>query len=92
MSVSYEAVIVVGLPYDEVNHNKEIANEEIMTCFSLWFDADRDNSILGYEYQSSGSYSAVEFDYDPRRIEELKQLFFTVTQQDANVYLCTHGT
>lgn len=90
MSVSYEAVIVVGLPQSQVT-NKQLIEDDDLNLWSTSYDGIDDSTIAGLCYASSGDYSWTKLCWDEDKLNKLKERFKKMTGQDANVYLSTYG-
>lgn len=86
---SCHAVIVVGLPRrDLININ--IIDEDIMESFPAYYDGNYDpRAIIGIEYERTARYSSMELHWDENYVDSLKNQFFTLSGQEAKIYLST---
>lgn len=60
MGVEYQAVIVVGLPTDEVEFDMDFAEDNGLDIIGRYFDAGWDDSIVGIAIATTDSYSWTE--------------------------------
>lgn len=60
MGVEYRAVIVVGVPYDDLSPHVEELDDLIdngdLGVYSPYYDADRDSSVVGFVACQSDDY------------------------------------
>lgn len=61
MGIEYRAVIVVGVPYEDLLPHVEglddLIDEGTIDAYSPYFDADRDDWVVGFLACQSGDYT-----------------------------------
>lgn len=95
MSTNYQAVIAVGLPYEELGEKAlEVLHEdgEILPI-PVYYGAGCEISVNGVRVTSTYSYSYTEIELDALQlaIDEAKKEFYNLTGQQGKVYLSTEG-
>ena len=91
MGIDTQAVIVVGLPDDELNIERndcgEYDDRGILQMIPSYFDADE--GIIGVEVKESPDYSYSEIDVELllEDIRVAKSTFKTLTGKEGKVYL-----
>ena len=98
MSIDYDAIIMVGLPAEEVCEDYDSFYErwedggfDLVPC---WYDAEFENSSIGFiikcvEY---GSMDIGSFDEFKKDIDEAHKLFKDKTGKEGKVLLTTRGS
>lgn len=98
MSTQYSAVILVGLPFNEVfNSIKEYEEFDygihLSTEFEIihpYYDADLEDSLVGLKLVGTSNYSYREIASEVET-QKHRDLFKLLTGKTANVYLSTEG-
>lgn len=94
MSISYDAVIVVGLPFNEVCEDSDEfydKYEDKLDRISPYFDASNDDCLIGITYASSCDYQYKELASEFTMKANLA-LFKQITGKEGKVYLSVNGT
>lgn len=95
MSTNYQAVIAVGLPYEELGEKAlEVLHERgDILSIPVYYDAGCEISVNGLRVTSTCSYSYTEIELDALQlaIDEAKKEFYNLTGQHGKVYLSTEG-
>lgn len=96
MSTNYQAVIAVGLPYEEFGEKAlDVLHEEGGPLVSIpaYYGAGCEISVNGLRVTSTYSYSYTEIELDALQlaIDEAKKEFYNLTGQHGKVYLSTEG-
>jgi hypothetical protein len=87
---SCHAVIIIGLPRRDII-NIEILEEDMMESFPAYYDGTYDpTAIIGIEYERTARYSSMELNWDDNYVNSLKNQFFTLSGQEAKIYLSTN--
>lgn len=94
MSTSYQAVIAVGLPYEELGNPARVAMDHYeIEAIPVAYDSDVENCIVGFYVSRTNSYDYTEIELDALQlaIDEAKKEFYNLTGQHGKVYLSTEG-
>jgi hypothetical protein len=93
MSIEYRAVVVVGLTFEEVDFDLEIAEDKGLELFSLYYDAPIEDCLVGIPVVQTSSYNYKSFDPSDLQtnIEAAKVEFNKLTGLNARVFLTTYG-
>lgn len=89
MGVSYSAMIIVGLPRDEMGDVDEEIIEGMDQCPPHYDGGDK--AVIGYEVAGTPNYGRIELGLDVGEVAELKKQFKDETGLDAKLYLSTCG-
>lgn len=87
MSQTYEACVVVGLPYNKVKEFEDLIDEGTLETFPPYYDAPLRDCICGLKFASSDEYSFSEFKWNEDTINSLKDEFKDLTGKDAQVWI-----
>lgn len=94
MSTNYQAVIAVGLPYEELRSLGKVAIENYeIGPIPVAYDSGCQNSVVGICVSRTNSYDYNEIELDALQlaIDEAKKEFYNLTGQHGKVYLSTEG-
>jgi hypothetical protein len=93
MGVSYCAVIVVGLPTEEVDFDQEVAEDCGLDSFSPSYDAPWEDCLVGVPVVQTHDYNYKSIKPNDLRtnIEKAEIKFKKATGLDARVFLTTYG-
>ena len=100
MSIEYSAVLLVGLPCDEIHLDEdseeyedivdllETNNAQVFSC-----SYDSGNDVGGFVIKESPDYwfSEIELETLSDKIEDAKKKFFDLTGQEGKLILTTYG-
>lgn len=100
MSIEYSAVLLVGLPCDEIHLDEdseeyedivdllETNNSQVFSC-----SYDSGNDVGGFVIKESPDYwfSEIELETLSDKIEDAKKKFFDLTGQEGKLILTTYG-
>ncbi len=101
MSIEYSAVLLVGLPCDEIYLEEDI--EELYSDITDFLEAnggnvfscsyDSGNDVGGFVIKESPDYWFSEIDLETLsdKIEKAKKDFFELTGQEGKLILTTYG-
>ena len=95
MGVSYNAAIVVGAAWEDVDGNSQEDIQELVESgdlhdFPPFYDGYREG-LFGLYIVNSPDYSYCEVEYAAQDIEAAKQKFKELTGMEGKVYLTTIG-
>ncbi len=89
MSIYSAAVIVVGLPYEEVfelDNFEDLIDMGKLQSFPYYYDGGgEDDSIVGLVYQETED--SIEVDWNTEKIAKLSKQFKKLTGHDAKTFL-----
>lgn len=91
MSIEYQAVLVVGLPFSEVKNAEELVDKGTFDLIQPYFDAPYEHCLVGVPTYYSGefSYSVLggeDFDfYTDEAVGKFKR--YAVTPLEPKLYL-----
>lgn len=99
MGIRYSAAIVVGLPYEELcsddfleKHDyDDWASEHDIEDVSPYYDADREDWVVGFICKRSPDFAWSTFEWDQAMVDELKQRFNELTGKEARVFITPYG-
>jgi hypothetical protein len=95
MSVDYEAVVMVGLQrkdFEDEDKLEEMLDDDILQPCPPYYDGvGDDKEVIGFVYEATETYSSSKLEWDPTKIEKLKNKFKKLTGLDASVWLSTRG-
>lgn len=93
MSVSYQAMIVVGLPTEEVKIDQEESEDHGLGVISPYYDAGWENSLVGIPINLTSDYSWKELKVleMPGDIEKAKAKFKQAVGLEPRVFLTPYG-
>ena len=100
MSTNYSAVLLIGLPCDEIHLDEdseeykdivdllETNNAQVFSC-----SYDSGNDVGGFVIKESPDYwfSEIELETLSDKIEDAKKKFFDLTGQEGKLILTTYG-
>ncbi len=94
MGIRYSAAVVVGLPWGDVEVTRDEhvdfqdwIDDNDMEVIDPYYDADREECLVGFVYKQSGDYSWSSFEWYQDKIDKLKQDFKQATGLEPKVYL-----
>ena len=83
MSEQFRASIIIGLPDNMSNPNtKQAVNSGLIDSFMTEY-----GMLFGMVFESAENYTYINTNIHNHEIDKLSDEFFTITGQDANVYL-----
>ena len=89
MSTNYQAVIAVGLPFEEL---EEKASDLFTAGIArIWTSEDECFMGIGVAFSGDFNYTEIELDALQLAIDEAKKEFYNLTGQHGKVYLSTEG-
>lgn len=96
MSVEYNAAIVVGAAWEDVDGNSQEDIQELVESgdlhdFPPYFDGYRDG-LFGLYIVNAPDYSYCETEYAEQDIDAAKQKFKELTGMEGKVYLTVIGS
>jgi len=94
MSVEYEAVVVLGLPYHELENPKKVVDlvyEDELSRVDPYYDADAEDCVYGVILARSGDYSLEELDLREAQIARAHERFTDLTGQVGRVFISVNG-
>ena len=95
MGIYYCAVITVGVQrgsIEEFDRFEELIDDGELEVISPSYDGSSDDdAVVGLSYAASDDYSSSEFNWDQRKIDELKAKFQNLTGMEARVWLSPHS-
>lgn len=93
MGVSYCAVIVVGLPTEEVEFDQEAAEDMGLDTYSPYYDAGWEDCLVGIPVAETGEYSWKTVHPNDLRtdVEKAENKFKKATGLTARVFVTTYG-
>lgn len=86
MGIRYSAAVVVGLPWGDAGEAVD-ENIDYMEVVDSYYDADREDCLVGFVYKQSGDYSWSSFEWDQDKISKLKEDFKKATGLEPKIYL-----
>ena len=92
MSCEYSAVLLVGLPCDEIYFDiTDFLEDNGCNVFSCYYDSR--NNVGGFVIKRSPDYWFSEIDLETLsdKIEKAKKDFFELTGQEGKLILTTYG-
>ena len=96
MSISYYAVIVVGLRREEYPEDFDFEkhyDEDDLTEVSSYYDGGgQDENVIGLIYAQTDEYSAEEIIFNNELLQELKVQFTKITGLEGRLYLSPWGS
>lgn len=92
MGIDYAAVIIVGLPYDDIPNVDDYLDydKDLLYDCPPYFDA-YGCGIVGLYYKQSYDYKPKELEYVQEEVEALKQKFKYITGLEAKIWLSPLG-
>jgi len=96
MSVEYNAAIVVGADWRDINEEDAEKIDDLICCgdlhdFPPFYDGCREG-LFGLYIVNSPDYSYCEVEYTVQDIDAAKQKFKELTGMEGKVYLTTIGS
>lgn len=83
------AIIVVGLPRCDIN-NIDIIDTDILSIFPHCVNGEyKPTALVGLQYIIAESSTSVAFEWDGFEVNQLRHQFYTITGQDAKIWLST---
>ena len=94
MGVEYRAVVVVGVPWQDVPEDVRDRLEEDYEEFSLispWFDAARADCLVGIIIDETGDYDYSQLDLDRSKVAKALKSVKEQLGVDGKLYLSPYG-
>lgn len=94
MSVEYDAVIVLGLPYHELENPRKVVDlvyKDELSRVGPYFDADTEDCTYGVILAWSGDYSWKELELSAVEIAKAHERFTDLTGQVGRVFISVNG-
>lgn len=94
MSVEYGAVIVLGLPYHELENPKKVVDlvyEDELSRVGPYYDADAEDCVYGVILAESDDYSWKELELGAVEIAKAHERFTDLTGQVGRVFISVNG-
>lgn len=94
MSVEYGAVIVLGLPYRELENPERVVDlvyEDELSRVDPYYDADTEDCVYGVILAKSGDYSWKGLDLREAQITRAHERFTDLTGQVGRVFISVNG-
>ena len=94
MSVEYGAVVVLGLPYHELENPKKVVGlvyEDELSRVAPYYDADAEDCTYGVIIARPGDYSWKELELSAVEIAKAHERFTDLTGQVGRVFISVNG-
>jgi len=95
MGVDFSAKVILGLPYSEVKHIEDIdqmLDYGEIDAAAPYYDAPREDWIVGVELGDSGNYSFSELNLGSAQISVARTKFISLTGKSGRLYLSLNGS
>lgn len=87
MSISYDAVLVFGLPYSEIENAEELTDDSILDLIWPYYDASPIYCLAGITVLKSDLYDLVDIPSISKEVEIAAIKFKEITGLDGKLYL-----
>jgi hypothetical protein len=95
MGVEFSAKVILGLPYSDVRHVPDMDNMldmGVIDAASPYYDAPREDWIVGVELGDSGNYSFSELNLGSAQISVARTKLISLTGKSGRLYLAVNGS